>query len=204
MDDILELVRDAVITDVNAKISLEKVETSAARIRLKGLLIKNFRLGLRLNARGTKKLVNLLAKRNTESMKLTANNQISNNQNAEKANTFAQILEILKIGIFNKLDISLNMKSLRIRELSVDADQLQIAGLLVAAGAKGNNANFNSTLSSGTLRNFMEVLRRISLSRVEAHAGLDHLSARKLRLALSGTALEGFSVGFALGREDSE
>lgn len=162
-------------------------------MRLTGLLIENFRIGLNLNARGTKKLVEMLAARNAQTKP----------SNPAKPNEFAQILEILKLGIFNRLDISLKLKSLRVRELAIDADKLHVSGLLVTASAQGHKDAGVTTLPAGTLRNLIEVLRRTSLSRVEAHAGLDKLSAQRLRLSLSGTALEGLAVGLSLRREDA-
>jgi len=149
---------------------------------------------LRLNTRGTKKLVEMLAERNARQAKPAAKPQPSQ---------FAQILEILKSGIFNRLDISLNLKSLRVRELAVDADKLHVAGLLVTDGARGHKSDGTTTLPAGTLRTLIEVLRRTSLSRVEAHAGLDRLAAQRLRLSLSGTALQGLAVGLSLRREDA-
>ena len=194
LNGILELLRDAVITDVGAEISLEKTEVSTGRVRLSGVVIENFRIGLRLNARGTKRLVEMLAARNTPNGKTISQAQ---------PNQFAQILEILKLGIFNRLDISLRLKSLRVRELAIDADKLHVGGLLVTANAQGHKDSTTTKLPAGTLRNLIEVLRRTSLSRVEAHAGLDKLSAQHLRLVLSGTALEGLSVGLSLRREDA-
>ncbi|MDF2441016.1 MAG: hypothetical protein JWN98_2000 [Abditibacteriota bacterium] len=193
LNGILELLRDAVITDVDAKISLEKTEVSSGRVRLSGLLIENFRIGLKLNARGTKKLVEMLATHNAQKAQPAAQG---------RPNQFAQILEILKLGIFNRLDISLKLKTLRVRELAVDADKLHVGGLLITAGARGHESASATTLTPGALRSLIEVLRRTSLSRVEAHAGLDKLSAQSLRVSLSGTALEGLAVGVSLRRED--
>ena len=77
-----------------------------------------------------------------------------------------------------------------------------VSALALSAGAQGHKSGGTTTLPPGTLRSLIEVLRRTSLSRVEAHAGSDKLAAQRLRLSLSGTALQGLAVGLSLRRED--
>jgi hypothetical protein len=190
INEIIKLLNDAVITDLDAKVSLESTEIEHGRVRLRGVLLQNLRVGLRLNARGTRRLIDLIGQRYGNGHQISA-----------QQNQFSQMLEILKLGIFNRLEVGIRLKELRIRDLSVNADALDVKGLRLLANAR--TPHNPAPQRADTFSQLMNLLQRTTISRVEAHAGLEKLAARRLKLQLQGIALEEFGIDLKLLRQDA-
>jgi len=188
INQVLALLGEAVITRLDAKVSLESVEVDKGRIRLSGLLLKNLDVGLRLNARATQRLAQTLQQR-------YAQNPSSSRQQ------LTQFLEILKLGVFNQLEINVHLSELGVRQINVDADDLQVEGLLLQVGATPPDP-ITGKPRSDTLQTLMDILRRTALNRIKAEAGLEKLNARRARIELNGLALQGFSLRVVLARAE--
>jgi hypothetical protein len=182
VQQVLDILKDAVITRVDGQVSLEKLVAKKARVRLNNLVLRNLDVGLRLNARGAQRLATLV------------DEQSSND-------SLKPILEIARLGLFNKIELSVRLRELRVRYLGVDADDLNLEGLLLQVGATPNDP-VTGRPRSDTLAQVLHILRNTALNRIQAHAGLDELTARRIRLDIQGVSLESFGVTVALIRED--
>jgi len=185
LNQLLALVSEAVITKLDARVSLESLDVKNGRVRLEGLRLQNLQVGLLLKASGARRMADALQKRH----------------GGRTDQDWTQWLEILKLGLFNHIEVSVRLKELRVRRLALDADNLQVEGLLLQVGATPPDP-VTGRARSDTLQTLMQILRTTALSRVKAHAGLDKLAAKRVHLLLEGTALEGLSVNLALLRKE--
>jgi hypothetical protein len=190
VNQLLALLGDAVITRLDARVSLESVALQQGRVLLSGVSLKNLNVGLRLNARGTQRLASMLQQR------------YSGGPSASKQQ-WTQLLEIMKLGLFNQLEISVHLDELAVRQLEVDAADAEVEGLLVRAGTTPVGERRNTT-RQGNLQTLMEILRRSALNDIQADAGIQKLHAGRATLELNGLALRGFSVGFLLARPPTD
>ena len=187
INQLLTLLDGAIITKLDARVSLESFKVESGRVHLEGVLIKNFELGLRLNTAGTQRLIKVLQDRY--------------GRNASGAqDQWSHALQILKLGIFDKIEIAIRLRELKVRRLALDSEGLQLEGLLLQIGATPNDP-VTGKPKSDTIGTLIDFLRRTALNRIKVHAGLEHLAARQLRLDLEGVELQGFSVGVALLRQ---
>ncbi|MDQ3814030.1 MAG: hypothetical protein M3347_08770 [Armatimonadota bacterium] len=187
INQLLSLLNDAVITKLDARVSLESLDVKAGRVRIEGLRLQNFQIGLLLKAKGARRLAE------------TLQNRFGGSPNAPD---WLQWLDILKLGLFNHIEVSVRLKELRVRQLALDADDLQVEGLLLQVGATPPDP-VTGKPRSDTLQTLLQILRHTALTRIKAHAGLDKLAAKRIHLDLNGAALEGFSVKIALLRQDN-
>jgi hypothetical protein len=178
---ILDVLSDAVITRLDARVSLERAEVKGARVRLENLTLRDLNIGVLLSARGAKKLADMAR--------------------GEQANALAPLLELARLGLFNRIEVSIRLRELKLRRLALDADDLDVRGLMLQVGATPPDAD--GRVRSDTLGQILEVLRHTALNQVKAHAALEKLAARRIRLTVQGVALQGFGVTLALTREES-
>ncbi len=188
VDDLLRVLNDAALTHLEAKVSVEKVEVRGGRVRLRGVHLRDVRLGLSLRARGTRALLESLAARSPRSEELAA------------------ILGVVQLGIYNSLDIGLRLKSLGLRELSLDADALKVDGLAAWANARLGRSEetirLDGSAGAPALTSLAHLLSKASVSRAETGLSLPALNARALKLSLNGLSLEELWVGFDLRRSN--
>lgn len=168
INQILSLFGEAVITRLDARVSLESFEVEEGRVRLTGVLLKNLNVGLRLNAKGTQRLAQTLQQRYAQK---PATSQLG------------QLLEIIKLGIFNQLEINVHLDELRVRRLAIDAEDLELQGLLLQVGATPPDP-VTGKPRSDTLQTLLDILRRTSLNQIKAEAGIEKLRASRAHLEL--------------------
>ncbi|HEX8832615.1 MAG TPA: hypothetical protein VF719_00365 [Abditibacteriaceae bacterium] len=190
LQQILGLLNEAVITDLDAKISLESAKVQHGRVRLQGVSLHDLRIGIKLSARGAKKLANLVEAQLPASGSTTEND-------------IRPLLQILKLGLYDDIELMVRLRELRVRRVAVDADALALNGLLLQVGAKPINP-VTGKPQSDTWSQLLHLLRNTALQRIKAHAGLDELLAKRLKAQVEGVALEGFSVGLVLRRNDEK
>ena len=182
---LLDILNDAVITRLDAKVSLERASVQGATVRLEKLALRNLDIGVLLSARGAKRLAELVRK-----------------QGGTEANALTPLLEIARLGLFNRIEVSVRLRELSLRRLDVVADDLDVRGLLLQVGATPPDAHGN--LRSDTLSQVLEILRHTALNKVRAHAGLDKLAAKRVRVQLDGLALQGLAVALILSRDEHD
>lgn len=185
-NQLLAIVSEAAITHIDARVSLESLAVDKGRIHLTGLLLQNLDVGLRLNTRGARRVAEMMQNR------LGATPQ---------ARQWAPILEILKLGVFDRIEVGVRLRELRVRRLSVRADRLDVQGLLLQVGVTPNDPATGKPRGD-TLQTLIAILRRTALSRVKATAALEKLAARRINLATEGVALSGLSIGVLLARRN--
>jgi hypothetical protein len=189
INQVLSLLGEAVVTRLDARVSLESLEVEQGHVRLTGVSLKNLNVCLRLNARGAQRLAQTLQQR-------------AGKTSADAKRPLMQLFEILKLGLFNRLEINIHLDELNVRRIAINTEDLQIEGLLLQVGATPPDP-VTGKPRSDTLQTLMEILRRTSLNRIKAEAGLDKLSAGRAHLDLDGIALTGFSVAVVLARQDN-
>ncbi len=177
---VLAILEEAVITRLDAKVSLDGLDVSSGHVRLKGVSLKNVDIGVRLSARGARKLADLGAQ---------------NGWDGE----ISPILEILRLGLFKKVEVGLQLRELRITDLELNADKLLIEEVFAQVGARPPDPKTGKPPVE-TLESITNVLRRTALSRIKVQAGLEHLAARRVKLRIQGTSLEGLHIGLSLQR----
>jgi hypothetical protein len=187
VDSIVSLLNDAVITQLDAKVSLEGVDVQSGRVRLRGVLLRDLKIGFRLNARGTRKLIEALAARPSP-----------------RERELAGLLGIVKLGLFNKLEVALRLDALCVRELSLDAKALKVEELHVWAQAQAGSKSIieRGAPSADLLLKVAALLSRTSINSISTGLSLRDLDAQRLRVQLSGVALDRLFVGLTLGRAD--
>jgi len=187
VNSLLELLQDALITKLQARVTLEKVAVEKGRVRLSGVLLRDAKIGLRLKNDGAQKLADTL---------------LSRYGGKPNAPSWLRVLHLAKYGIYNDLEFSLTLEELRLRELAIDADALQVEGFGVHADAGPNQDEGEAPVSDDALRAILRVLQKSAITRAEAHLNLDHLAARRLKLDLDGFALKNLHILVALRRAD--
>gem|GEM_PF-5417549 len=208
VNQILSILNDAVITRLDAQVSLESAKVQNGRVRLEGLRLRNFNLGLRLNAGAAKRLAEAFqnhyaAQDASRGASAAASaNSLPIAPAKPSQNQLTQVLEILKLGLFNRLEFSIHLSELNIKRLALDTDALDVEGLLLKVGATPNDP-VTGKPRNDTLAILIDILRQTALTHIKAHAGLDKLSARRVNLDLEGTSLEGLSITVALLRVDN-
>lgn len=207
VNQLLSIFKEAAITKIDAQVSLESLKVNKGRIRLRGLHIRNFEVGLRLNAGTARHLAETLQNHYAPNRPRTVPgpnlglNQASN-QAAPAPSQWTQILEILKLGLYNRLEFSIRLRELYIKELTLDTQALDIEGALLKVGATPNDP-VTGKPRSDTLSMLIDILQHTALTHIKAHAGLDKLAAQRAHLVLTGTDLEGLAINVALIREDT-
>jgi hypothetical protein len=183
-NQILALLGETVINRLSAEVTLEGLTVEETRVRLQGVTLRNLDLGLQLNARGSRRLIDILGSR------------------AATTTRERQMLEILKLGLFNKIGFNLRLRELRVGKLEVDADALDAGGLSVGAEL-GPAPGEDATTKASTIKALIAFLTRTAPNRIEAHVALEELAAKRLRLKLEQLSLEGLHIGIELERRET-
>lgn len=188
INQLLSVLQEALITKLQARVSLDKATVEKGRIHLSGVLLRDVDIGLRLSNDGARRLASALHDRY--------------GQGAD-APSWTRVLPLARVGIFNDFEVSLKLDELRLRELDLAADALEVEGFLIQADAGPKEREATTPLPSDTLQAILKVLQSIVISRAEAHLNLTRLTARRLRLSLNGLALKNLRVLVALRRADA-
>ena len=179
VNEILALLNDAVITRFEARLSLESFNLGKGHVDLRGVRLQNFNLGLRLKPRAAKRLVSL------------GERYLSNEKTAS-------YFDILRLAVFNDIEFGIHLTELRIAAVKINADDLQVKGLVLHAGATPPQ----EIAAQGSRDALTSILRRAILHQVQVHAGLEKLSARRLQVQVQQVALHGLRVGLAMRKND--
>lgn len=187
-NSLLEVLQNALITKLQARVTLESVTVEKGRVRLSGVLLRDAKIGLRIQNENAQRLVDTLLQRYDQK---------------EDTPPWLRVLQLAKFGIYNDLEIGLSLEELSLRHLAVDADALKVVGLAVRADGGSNQNPVEATEETDQFRAILRVLQQAAISRAEAHLNLDHLEAKRLKLALEGGALKNLHILVALRRADS-
>lgn len=192
VNGLLALLDHVTIKHIVAKVSLDSFRVQNGRIRLSGVVLRNLNVGLRLNADSARRFADLMQRRQA------ASGVGSSSQKSQ----FSQMLAILKLGLYNRIEVGLQLRELRLNELALDLDRLSTKDLLLQVGATPNDPKTGKPRSD-TVAAIIEILRQTALQRVKVHAGLDELSARRIKLHLQGAQISGLALNFMLARDDA-
>ncbi len=185
---LLEVLQDALITNLQARVTLESFALEKGRVRLGGVLLRDAKIGLRLKNDGVQRLSDALLHRYGNNPKKPA---------------WLGVLQLAKFGIYNDLEIRLSLGELSLRQLAIDAEALKVAGLALNADVGPNSSDSETPASRDEFRAILRVLQQAAISRAEANLNLEHLAAHRLKLSLEGAALKDLHVLVALRRADA-
>jgi hypothetical protein len=179
INQLLSVLQDALITNVRAQVSLKKVSVNQGKVHLGGVMLRNLDIGLRLSNKGARRLAGALYARYGQT---------------SDAPSWARLLPLARAGFINDLEVNLQLEELSLRELDLDAQALQIEGLLVQAAAGAGVREGITMPNNDVLQAIAKLLQSIAVSRVEANISLAHVSAKHLRISLGGGALKNLRI----------
>lgn len=180
LDALLKIFQEATITQLDAKISLESLSVQNGRVKLRGLRLHDLKLGVRLSSQGATQLAEWMR------------GQMGANSPLEA------VLQIVRLGLFNRIEIGFSLGDLEVRALDLDSDQLRIEDALVAAGVESSPTPFKP--SDTTLAKFLSVVQSAAFNRASLQAGLGHLAAKRVKIRIEGLGLDNLHVGLGLNR----
>lgn len=183
LDAVLQVLRHATFTRLDARISLESAEVQGGKVRLRGVKIENLRLGVQLRADGARALAEHFGR------------------SVGPGSPLKPLFEIVRLGLFTDIEVGLFLRELSLEALDLDAEELEIEGALVAAGVQ--TTPHASRPDAATLDKFLEAVRLLAFNRARLEAGLEHLKARRIDARLQGLGLDELKIGLSLGRAET-
>jgi hypothetical protein len=112
---------------------------------------------------------------------------------------WAPILAIIRMGVYDNVEVDLSLKELYLGGVSLDADNLEVDGLFGYAGVTPPDP-VTGKPTSDTLESLMRFLRNTTMNHVKLHAGLDLLAAKRAKIRLENVGLDGLHIGVSLRR----
>ena len=183
LDAVLQVLRHATFTNIDAKITLESAAVQGGKVCLRGVKIENLRLGVHLRADGARALADHFGR------------------GVSADSPLKPLFEIVKLGLFTDIEVGLRLRELSLQTLDIDAQELKIEGALAAAGVQ--TTPHDSKPNAATLEKFLEAVRLLAFNRAKIEAGIQLLQAKQIAVKLAGLRLDELKVGISLARAGS-